>query len=157
MSKRKKHTRSQTHVSRVDVNTSSTATRDWFSIARAAQARAARWLSKPLIGTVTHVEKNYSDLRNIEDRRTLPRSFRSRPHLRIDGTHSRIKYTPVYPRMRRMPVQMFPAFSDSGRVITCIRRSSRRRTLFALQKIGKGRGGSQKSARWTAQSFIRCK
>lgn len=47
---------------------------------------------------------------------------------------------------------------DGTRVLSCVRRHSRKETLFALRRIGKGKSGRNiRKARWTDKSYLRCK
>lgn len=104
-----------------------------------------------------------SDLRAIEDlRHAEPRSnsakVQSQRYKRDDGTLA--GFGPVHVRSRVLPVrtQVRLSFHQPERTLVCVRRKTRRRVLFALQALGRGRGTKKpKRARWTAKSFIRCK
>lgn len=105
-----------------------------------------------------------SDLRVIEDlRHAEPRSrssstkIQTQRYKRDDGTVA--GFGPVHVRSRVLPVrtQVRLSFHQPERTLVCVRRKARRRVLYALQKIGRGRGAKKpKRARWTVKSFIRC-
>lgn len=65
--------------------------------------------------------------------------------------------SPVRADLRYMPGQLQYRFPDPRKTLVCIRRRTRRRVLFALRKVGKGRGHSFRKPRWSAHSYIRCK
>lgn len=163
-------------MSRKSRNLSSTPlrTRDASAVARASKARRFEHLTNDdrMFSNFTDAErrlntnfrlydaeKRYLPLRlnDVEDKRTIPHEIRpeSRPR-NLNGTVARYRRDEVlYHRVRGMSVQMRPKFLDPRQVITCIRRSIRKRVIFALQKAGSG-GGRQRPPRWTEDSYIRC-
>lgn len=47
-------------------------------------------------------------------------------------------------------------FSDPDRTLVCVRRKARRAVIFAMRKAGKN-GKRNRTARWTAKSYISCR
>lgn len=92
----------------------------------------------------------------VEDLRRVPAPFKKDRYLRNDGTPARYGMLPVQGRMPHVREQLRPKFYQPKQTLVCLRRQTRRRVIFALQKAGKG-GGRQKPAKWTAKSYIRCK
>lgn len=97
------------------------------------------------------------DLKPIEDLRTVPHDYRPSRFSTISGRRARIE-TRTSDKVpgSRLPEQVHTYFRDPGRVLVCIRRESRKRVLFALQKIGRGKKVS-KFHRFTDKSYVRCK
>lgn len=111
--------------------------------------------------------REVEDLRHDHDRR---KEYRPDPRYRealkrhyklVDGTRAGVTYkgVRVHPRLRRVYSSLRLSFQDARKTVVCVRRKTRKRVLFALQKIG-GRGIGTKRptrARWTESSYIRCK
>lgn len=155
MSKRKRHLpHSPPSIRPSPVITAQT--RDqYFSIAHAADLRAARL--RGALDTLNKINQR-TYLREIEDLRTLPRAHQIHKgrYLHVNGTLARPRYLHVQSRMPWVREQVRPHFPIPEKTVVCIRRKTRRRVLFALSKTGRG-GGRQRPARWTAKSHIRCK
>lgn len=155
MSKRKRHLRQFLPSPRPSPVVTPQTRDQYFSIAHAADLRAAR-----LRGALDTLHKlnQRSYLREIEDLRTLPRAHQIHKgrYLHINGTPARPRYLHVQSRMPWVREQVRPHFPIPEKTVVCIRRKTRRRVLFALSKTGRG-GGRQRPARWTAKSYIRCK
>ena len=100
-------------------------------------------------------------LREVEDLRYAPartRKVQPQGYKRDDGTHAGYGYVPVRPRMPQLPARLRLSFHVPQKTVVCIRRKTRRRVLFALQALGRGRGAKKpRRARWTAKSFIQCR
>lgn len=101
------------------------------------------------------------DLRPVEDLRRVPDQIDQidkRQTLRLrDGRPAqqvRKAETPV--RGPRLSVPMHDYFRDPARTVVCIRRHERKRVLFALRKVGKGKRVSPRRE-FTDKSFVRCK
>lgn len=58
--------------------------------------------------------------------------------------------------LQRLQNTLHAYFQRPDSAIICTRRHDRRSVLFALRKIGRGKGGSR-SPRWTENSFIQCR
>lgn len=156
MSKRKRHLPHSPPSIRPSPPVITAQTRDlYFSIAHAADLRAARL--RGALNTLKQINQR-TYLREVEDLRTLPRTPKVHQgrYLHINGTPARPRYLHVQSRMPWVREQVRPYFPLPKKTLVCIRRQTRKRVLFALQKAGRG-GGSQKPARWTAKSYIRCK
>lgn len=95
------------------------------------------------------------DLKEVEDLRSVKNARKGR-FVRFDGTPAGTQYKPVHNRVSGLFEGMRLSFSQPQKTVVCVRRKSRRRVLFALQKAGKGRRHFRRS-RWSAQSYIRCK
>jgi hypothetical protein len=91
------------------------------------------------------------DLRIIEDRRQKFEKFPKR----IDGTPARITENSYDSNKRRGFIYSKTAFVDPKNVVICKRRKRRRKILFKIRKIGKGKAGPKRRIRnfW---SDIRC-
>ena len=100
-------------------------------------------------------------LREVEDLRHAPartRKVQPQGYKRDNGTHAGYGYVPVRPRMPELPARLRLSFHVPKKTVVCIRRQARRRVLFALQALGRGRGQKKpRRARWTAKSFIQCR
>lgn len=100
-------------------------------------------------------------LREVEDLRHAPartRKVQPQGYKRDDGTHAGYGYVPVRPRMPELPARLRLSFHVPQKTVVCIRRQARRRVLFALQALGRGRGAKKsRRARWTAKSYIQCR
>ena len=94
-------------------------------------------------------------LREVEDLRSTKHVRKGR-FVRNDGTPAGTRYKPVHDRVYGLFQGMHLSFSEPQKTAVCIRRKSRRRVLFALQKAGKGKRPTRR-ARWTSKSYIRCK
>lgn len=98
------------------------------------------------------------DLREVEDLRSIPHEHKQGYYLCFDGTPARLGYKPVHNRVFGMFSGMHLGFLQPKKTLVCIRRKTRRRILFALQKVGRGRGAKRpRRARWTSKSYIRCR
>ena len=98
------------------------------------------------------------DLREVEDLRRIPHEHKQGRYLHFDGTPARTGYKPVQNKMFGLYQGMHLGFLQPQRTLVCIRRKARRRVLFALQKVGRGRGAQRpRRARWTSKSYIRCR
>lgn len=111
---------------------------------------------KPHVDSVSVSSSKRFDLRPVEDLRHVPdnidysfKTLGGRPARQV----SRIQGT-VHESGVSAPVHSY--FQDPRRVLVCIRRDNRRRVLFALRKIGKGRKVSP-FHRFTEKSLVRCK
>lgn len=96
------------------------------------------------------------DFRPVEDLRSVPHNL-DQSFKTVRGTVARQVHRvqdKVYGSRVSSPVHTY--FQDPKRVLVCIRRHDRRRVLFALRKIGKGRKVSR-FHRWTEKSLVRCK
>lgn len=155
MSKRRK----KTYVS----NFSPPRTREALQM-RDAPGIARRAVVHPL-GGVLHRKPDFNpiqlrsledvtDLRQVEDRRLFSPSRQGR-FLLLNGQVARFGYVPIRNRMHGLRGRMSLTFHEPRQVSVCVRRSQRKRVLFALQRVGKGRKISP--ARWSAVSYIRCK
>jgi len=72
--------------------------------------------------------------------------------LLTDGRPSKIIVKPTGGHLQtKEPLR----FEDPRRTIVCIRRKQRRKSLFALSKVGKGKGGP-KHRKLTRDSKVRC-
>lgn len=155
MSKRKRHLKNSPPSPRPSSPVTAQTRDQYFSIAHAADLRAAR-----LRGALDALNKinQRTYLREVEDLRTLPRAHQihKERYLHINGTPARPRYLHVQSRMPWVREQVRPHFPIPEKTVVCIRRKTRRRVLFALSKTGRG-GGRQRPARWTAKSYIRCK
>lgn len=155
MSKRKRHPKHSSPSIRPSPVITAQTRDQYFSIARAAEVRAAR-----LRGALDTRKKlnQRSFLREVEDLRTLPRAHQIHKgrYLHINGTPARPQYVHVQSRVPWVRQQVRPYFPVPEKTLVCIRRQTRKRVLFALSKTGSG-GGKQRPARWTAKSYIRCK
>lgn len=146
----------QVHIKPISRILSEQQTRDYSGITRAALSRRGALDSyNSIIRRLNNAKENY--LREVEDRRTLPKAFKEGRYLHINGTPARIRYLPLHNRVPWLQSRMRPRFLLPEKTVVCVRRENRRRSLFALQKIGRGRGGGQKRPRWTASSYIHCK
>lgn len=98
------------------------------------------------------------ELTYVEDRRVYPHELRDTLFRDVSGAPAQVSRRPA-DSSRRSVQGVLPAlyhrFETPRAVPVCLRRSNRRRVLFALRKTG--RGSSNRRARWTAKSFIRCK
>ena len=103
-----------------------------------------------------------------EDRRTYPHELqqvlyrdsygRSAEVGRFPKVH--VIKRPAAPGGTRIQIRDYDRFQSPQTTPVCRRREIRKRVLFALKKIGKGRSGRRRfirPARWTGKSFIRCK
>lgn len=99
------------------------------------------------------------DLREVEDLRHAQKgNLHKGRYLRIDGAPARYGYqqVPLYSRLWRMREVLQLRFFEPGQTVVCYRRKTRRRVLFALQKVGR-QGIGNRRAHWSAASYIRCK
>lgn len=100
--------------------------------------------------------------RETEDLRRARPLAQSRQYKRVDGSPAPFGRKPVQDRrgLLWMRESMRLSFYDPRKTLVCRRRQARKRVLFALQKVG-GKGGAKRNrsikARWSAQSYIRCK
>lgn len=100
--------------------------------------------------------------RETEDLRRSRPLAQPRQYKRVDGSPAPFGRKPVQNRrgMLWLRESMRLSFYDPRKTLVCRRRQARKRVLFALQKVG-GKGGSKRNrpikARWSAQSYIRCK
>lgn len=155
MSKRKRHLRHSLPSPRPSSVVMPQTRDQYFSIAHAADLRAARL--RGALDTFNKINQR-TYLREVEDLRTLPRAHQIHQgrYLHINGTPARPRYLHVQSRMPWVRQQVRPHFPIPEKTVVCIRRKTRRKVLFALSKTGRG-GGRQRPARWTAKSYIRCK
>lgn len=119
-----------------------------------------------------HHEHIQNSLRNdelslAEDRRRIPHEKNiqtaAQRHFLINGAVAEHGYnrrqTPVV-RQRGMlwlPQPVRDEFYHPKKTIVCVRRSTRRRVLFALRQIGRGSGARPRNARWSETSRIVCR
>lgn len=155
MSKRKRHRPHSPPSSRSSPVITAQTRDQYFSIAHAADLRAARL--RGALDTLNKINQRMY-LREVEDLRTLPRAHKIHQgrYLHLNGTPARPQYLHVQSRMPWVRQQVRSYFPAPKKTLVCIRRQTRKRVLFALQKAGRG-GGRQRPARWTAKSYIRCK
>nr|CDL65917.1 unnamed protein product [uncultured bacterium] len=94
------------------------------------------------------------DLKPVED---LRHDYQDQTFRTVSGRPARKETRPQgeVPRAR-LHTPLHTYFRDPHRVLVCIRRDARRRVLFALRRIGKGRRVSP-FHRFTEKSYIRCK
>lgn len=101
----------------------------------------------------------YTNLKNIEDRRTFHPDGLQRPARSFNRSLHRLtipKFKKVFNRNTRtykMPSAHI-MFENPKKVLTCVRRKIRKEVLFAKRKTGRS---GQKRPRWTEYSKIRCK
>lgn len=105
---------------------------------------------------VLNVKQPQPDLRPVEDLRhdheVKQQTFRTR-----SGRPARVETRPQgNVQKSRLHSPVFSYFQNPERVLVCIRRSTRQRVLFALQRVGKGRHVSRRH-RYTEKSYVRCK
>lgn len=94
------------------------------------------------------------DLRPVED---LRHDNKNQAFQTVGGRVARKETRPQGEVSRaRLSIPMFTYFRDPQRVLVCIRREARRRVLFSLRRIGKGKRVSP-FHRFTEKSHIRCK
>lgn len=98
----------------------------------------------------SHAEPTISDSRVFLPHRSPESSFF------ISGIPARVGMSQVSSGLPWMS-SLRTYFFNPRQVIVCIRRQTRRRVLFALQKIKKGSHSSFARPRWTAQSRIICR
>lgn len=128
--------------------------RDRISVARMRRDTPRRF--GVLVRDFFQTEK--PDLREVEDLRRIPHAHKQGRYLHFDGTPARTGYKPVQNRVFGMFQGMHLGFLQPQKTLVCVRRKTRRRILFALQKVGRGRGAKRpRRARWTSKSYIRCK
>lgn len=108
---------------------------------------------------VKHVEpiRRQPDLKPIEDLRTVPRDYKDTPFRTTSGRIARVETRPQGQVSNpRLPAQVHTYFQDPERVLVCIRRDARKRVLFALRKVGKGKRITRDRT-YTDKSYVRCK
>lgn len=128
--------------------------RDRISVARMRRDTPRRF--GVLVRDFFQTEK--PNLREVEDLRRIPHAHKQGRYLHFDGTPARTGYKPVQNRVFGMFQGMHLGFLQPQKTLVCVRRKTRRRILFALQKVGRGRGAKRpRRARWTSKSYIRCK
>lgn len=97
------------------------------------------------------------DLKPIEDLRTIPRDHKNTPFRTTSGRIARVETRPQGQVSNpRLPAQVHTYFQDPERVLVCIRRDARKRVLFALRKVGKGKRVTRERT-YSDKSFVRCK
>lgn len=106
-------------------------------------------------------KKSKPDFRPVEDLRHVPDQIDKREVFRLrDGRHASQVRRPERQGKRSLPGElstpMHDYFVDPKRALVCIRRHDRRRVLFALQRVGKGRRVSRER-QYTDKSYVRCK
>lgn len=125
---------------------------------RAVTRRVQREVKRPFTrfsDLLDRKKKPYqNDLIYVQDKRTYPWRYDPVERL-VDGRPAHVTVssrTRQEARKRRVPSAL--RFANPKRVITCIRRRTRRQVLFALKKTGKGSGAKRR--RYTDASHIRC-
>lgn len=115
---------------------------------------------------IFHNLREVEDLRHERRKEYRPdsryREALKRHYKLVDGTRAGVTYkgVRVQPRLRRVFESLRLSFQDAKKTVVCIRRKTRKRVLFALQKIGgfgTGKKRPTRVARWTESSYIRCK
>lgn len=101
----------------------------------------------------TREDKPYHDRRRLQDDRRRFHPYRYAIPLLNDGRPARIKEIPT--KKKFIGVYGRLSFKNPLKVEVCIRRKSRRLSLFRLGKIGKGKKVSPKR-RWNEFSIIKC-
>ena len=133
-------------------------TREPLGFARTSVVRRFEHLAndrKFRLFTTDELSLKKKDLTEVEDKRRIPHEYKhERIPRNIDGTAARYgRAEEIQRRLRGLSVQMRPRFFDPEKVVVCLRRSIRKRIMFALQKAGRG---GQKRPRWNEDSYIRC-
>ena len=119
----------------------------------------ARTLTRPGVLDIKNLFVRKPDLREVEDlRHDKSRPVQPRRYMRVDGNPAGYGYkqVQVLSRLRRLRESLRLSFQYPRKTVVCVRRATRRRVLFALQKTGKN-GRGNRSARWSAASRIQCK
>lgn len=98
------------------------------------------------------------DFRPVEDLRRVPDSLDKRQTFRLHSGAPAVQVRRPESKVHRseLSVPMHDYFADPRRALVCIRRAVRKRVLFALRKVGKGKRVSF-FRRFTDKSFVRCK
>lgn len=135
-------------------------TRDAKGIARRANPRPPGFRVHSLLEIEDLRRYQHDSYRAFESERPRgPQDARKSYHDIFGAVTEPRKQQPSQVRtdLRYLPGQLHYRFFDPRTTIVCIRRRSRRRVLFALRKVGKGRGYRFRRPRWSAHSYIRCK
>lgn len=100
------------------------------------------------------------DLRLVEDLRHVPKDLAGRQDFASRSGRPAVVKRNVEDnselRRSRLSVPMHDYFQDPQNAVVCIRRHVRKRVLFALRKVGKGKAVSP-VRHFTDKSFVRCK
>lgn len=97
------------------------------------------------------------DMRPVEDLRHERNQTELKTFRTSSGRVARTKTRPQGDVQKsRLHSPLFSYFQNPQRVLVCIRREDRKRVLFALRRVGKGKRVSRVH-RFTEKSRIRCK